>query len=80
MEIYGNIRQKVVIDPIDVLEKLKIRVIEERDWVFKDGDKYYHGFYQSAGSHSNESKREITKEDFEFIQNIENIIKYLRNY
>ena len=76
MEIYADIRQKVIVNPVDVLNKLIKNEIGD-GWVFEKDGKYFLGYFESAGSHSYESSNEITKDTFDYINSLKIAIKYL---
>ena len=78
MEVYGNIRTKVEIDPIDVLESLIEKEIGRRSWVFEKSGKYFIGYEVSAGCHSINEKKEIGKDFYDYIRSLQNIIKYIK--
>lgn len=77
MEVHANIRCKVDVDPKDVIEKLIIEEICPRSWVFKEDDKYYIGYEESAGIHSIECKRETTQETYDYVIALNFILKQL---
>ena len=78
MEIWADLRHKVEVDPIDVLEKIKEEELgSNRDWVCKKENKYYQVTEESAGQHSFDTEEEISKEKYDCIQSIDKIIKYL---
>lgn len=79
MEIYANFRQKVNVNPIDVIEKLIEEEIGFRGWVFIENDRYYRGFEVSAGCHSIDEKKEISKGKYEYIMSLKNCLNYLKN-
>lgn len=68
MKIHASFRHEVVIDPKDVINKLIEEEIGCRNWVFKENDKYYRHFEESAGQHVIDCKEEITKEKYEYIE------------
>ena len=78
MEVYGKIRQKVEINPIDVINKLIENEIGFHGWIFNDNDKYYQGYEQSAGLHSFDEKKEISKEKFDYVLSLQNCLTYLK--
>lgn len=78
MKVYGNFREKIEIDPQDVIEILKtIALGGWRDWVFEKDGKYYHGYKVSAGSHSIDSEEEISIEKYNYIRALECVKDYL---
>ena len=78
MEVHGSIRTKVHIDPLDVLENLKRRVVGDRGWVFTEKGKYYRGFWTGGGTHSWEDKTEIEKEEHDYVVHLDQVIKYVQ--
>ena len=71
MEVFANIRQKVVVDPIEVINKLIEIEIGWRGWVVERDGKYYKGFEQSAGSHSYDKEVEINKDLYDYVKALE---------
>lgn len=67
-EVYANIRQKVWVDPKDVISKLIDKAIGTGNWVFEEDGGYYKGYEQSAGQHSFDEKEAITKDKYEYVQ------------
>lgn len=80
MEVLANLVQKVDVNPIDVIDGLRNKEISWRDWVFEKEGKYYHGFEESAGSHSFSSKEEITKAKYDYIEALEFVKAYIKKY
>lgn len=78
MIVHGNIRSQVEIDPIDVIEKLKDEEIGQGCWVFEKDGKYYRGYEVWGGDHSWDESVEITKEIYEYIQSLNNVLSYLK--
>lgn len=79
MEVYADLRQKVDVNPLDVIQGLINKEINHRDWIFVKDGVYYVGFEESAGQHSFDSEKEITKEKYEYIQALEFIKSYIKN-
>lgn len=78
MEIYGNVRQKVDINPVTVIENLLIREVNSlRETVFEKNGKFYKTATISAGNHSFDDKKEITKERYEYIKALHKVLVYL---
>ncbi len=77
MEIYGNIRRKVDIEPKDVINKLIENEIGWGNWVFEEGGKYYRGYESSAGSHFFTNEEEINKDQYEYILALKQVLQYL---
>jgi len=71
MEIHGEIRQKVHVDPIQVINKLIEEEIGWRGWVVERDGVYYQGHEVSAGSHSFDKENEISKEKYDYIKALE---------
>jgi len=71
MEIHAEIRTKVHVEPIQVINKLIEEEIGWRGWVVERDGKYYRGFEQSAGSHSYDKEVEIDKEFYDYIRALE---------
>ena len=71
MEIHADIRQKVHVNPIEVINKLIEQEIGWRGWVFEKDGKYYRGFEQSAGSHSYDDEVEINKDLYDYVKALE---------
>ena len=44
MEIYANFRQKVTVDPIDVIEKLVESITSHRGWITEEEGKFYKSY------------------------------------
>ena len=78
MEVYADIRTKAQVDPIEVLKNLKERVVGHNGWVFEKDGKYYRGFETGGGTHSWDSEEEITKEEHDYVVNLDFIIKYVQ--
>jgi len=78
MKVYGTIREKVDIDPIDVIEKLIKNEIGE-DWVFEEEGYFFQGFEVRGGNHGWDDKKGITKEFYDHIMNLTNVLNYLKN-
>ena len=77
MEIYANFREKVQINPKDVIIKLIENEIGRYGWVFEKGGKYYRGFEQSAGCHSFNDNEEITQEQYEYVSALQLVLMRL---
>jgi hypothetical protein len=76
MEIYADIRQKVNIDPIDVIQRLINKEITDEGSVFeKDGRYYVELDEYRLGS----SVKETTKEKYEYVRALELILNKLKN-
>lgn len=76
MEIYGNFKQKVNVDPIDVIEELKHQFLGDHlRWVCKNDDKWViegRCYHNSA-----EVIREITDSEKEYFDALKVVRKYL---
>lgn len=79
MKVYGDFRQKVDIDPIDVLEKLIEDETGYERWVFEEDGEYFVGWSESAGPHSYDQKEVITKEKYDQVIRLKASLKYLKN-
>ncbi len=77
MIVFAEITQKVNIAPGDVIQNLIEEELGTAGWIFKENDKYYRGFEQSAGCHSLTDKKEITVEKYEYIQALQLISERL---
>jgi len=77
MKIYANFRQEVNVSPKEFIEELINFEIGWRSWIFMKDDKYYVGSEESAGCHSFDSKEEISKEKYEYVESLKNVLKYL---
>jgi len=75
MEVYGNVRTKVDIDPEDVIKNLIKDEIGFQGWIFEKDGRYYRGFEVSAGVHSFDEEAEITKEKYEYVKALQLILK-----
>lgn len=77
IEVYADIRQKVYVDPVQVLEN--INIIDEGDWIVKKDGKYIQMTEQSAGQHSFDTDvKEVTKEIYDLWKGQQNLINYLK--
>lgn len=75
--VYGNISQKVEVDPIDVLKS--INVISPYSWIIEKDGKYIQMTEESAGQHSFEMEvGEVTKEIFDAFKAKQVLIDYLK--
>jgi hypothetical protein len=81
MEIYARIVQKVQVDPLDVIEKLKTDFLGDyHRWVRQENDKYFIMGEQSAGQHSYDTEiREITKEEKKYFEALDVVERYLKS-
>jgi len=79
IEVYANVRQIVMVDPIEVIEKLISIELNNRDWIFMEDDKYFRGYEVGLGQHSCDEKIEITKKKYEYIDSLTKIEEYLKN-
>ena len=77
MKVYANFREKVDVNPKDVIEELIDIEIGYRNWIFMKNNKYYVGSEKSAGSHSFDTKEEISKEKYEYVESLKNVLKYI---
>lgn len=77
MEIYANVKQNVLINPKDVIQKLIDEEIGYDSWTFEKNDKCFKGFEQSAGCHSYDDEVEITREKYDYIKALQLVLKHL---
>lgn len=68
MEIYVNFRQKVQVNPKEVIGKLIEKEIGCRNWIFEKEGKFYIGSEQSAGCHSIDVEDEITEDRYRYVE------------
>ena len=71
MIVYGTTRQKVEVNPLEVLNELLHKELPFRDWVFEKEGKFYHGWED----HRMEDEKEITKQQYEYIKLLQKVIK-----
>jgi len=71
MEIHAEVRQKVHVNPVDVIDELINQEIGWRGWVVERNGKYYRGQEISAGSHSYDKEHEIGKDIWDYIKALE---------
>jgi hypothetical protein len=71
MEVYAEVRQKVHIEPIQVINGLIEQEIGWRGWVVERDGKYYQGHEVSAGSHSFDKEDEISKDLYDYVKALE---------
>lgn len=75
MEIYANFRQKVTVDPIDVIEKLVESITSHRGWITEEEGK----FYRNWEVHKyRDDKEEITKEQYEYYKALRKVEENLK--
>jgi hypothetical protein len=79
VEIYGEQRVQVKIDPVDVLEKLINDVIGSDSWVTKEEGNYYRLYEVSAGPHSFCKKEDITKEMYDQVIRLQKSVSYVKD-
>ena len=77
MEIYADFRQKVQVNPKDVIENLIEREIDWRNWIFEEDGKFYLGSEQSVGCHYFDVKEEITEERYKYVEALQLVLKRL---
>lgn len=77
MEIYADFRQRVQVNPKNVIEKLIEKEIGSRNWTFEKDGKFYLGSEQSAGCHSFDVKDEITEERYRYVEALKLVLKRL---
>lgn len=79
MKVYANIKQEVIVNPLDIIEELRIKELGDwKSWVFEKEGKYYEGFETGAGSHSWDDEEEISKEKYDYIRALEIIKTYIK--
>jgi hypothetical protein len=80
MEVYADFRQKVQIDPIDVINELIDKAKGGwRNYIFEENGKYYLGWEESCGAHSSDEQEEITKELYDYYRALQAVLAYLKN-
>lgn len=79
MEVYANFRQKVFVNPKDVIEKMIEEEIGWQHWIFEENGKYYVGWEQSAGAHSYDAQEEISKEQYDYVNALKNVLNHLKS-
>lgn len=77
MEIYANFRQKVQVNPKDVIEKLIEKQIGWGNWVFEKDGKFYLGYEQSAGYRSFDEEDGITEDRYRYVEALQLVLKRL---
>lgn len=75
MEIYADIRQKVDINPIDVIQRLIYREITDEGVIFEKDGKYYRSV-EISRVYSEDV--EITKEKYEYVRALELVLETLK--
>jgi hypothetical protein len=71
MEIHADVRQKVHVNPLDVINGLIEEEIGWRGWVVERDGKYYRGHEVSAGSHSFDKENKISKDLYDYVKALE---------
>tara|TARA_R110000796_G_scaffold70936_1_gene160990 strand:+ start:6123 stop:6362 length:240 start_codon:yes stop_codon:yes gene_type:complete len=79
MEIYAHVTHKVNIEPKDVIQKLIEKSIGNNGFLFKEDEKYYRGHAAITGPYSVDTKQEISKQKYQYIEALELILKELKN-
>ena len=79
MEVYANFRQKVDVDPKEVIEGLidKERT-HKRSWFCEEGGDYYEKYDSGYGHYSFDETRGILKEKYEYIKALELVLEKLK--
>ena len=77
MEVYASFKQKVQVNPKEVVQQLMDNEIGWRGWVVERDGNYYRGEEVSAGSHSFDKEIKISKSTFEYIQALGLILQTL---
>jgi len=80
MEIYATYSEKVIIEPLEVIEKLKEEFLgSTRNWVEEKKGKYILMTEESLGSHSSDTEiRTLKKKEWEYYQALITIENFLR--
>jgi len=78
MRVYANTRQKVNVDPQDVISKLIEKEIGTNGWVFSENEKYYRGYERCMGTHSSDDQVEILKERYDYVVALQLVLQYLK--
>lgn len=81
MKISGTKHVSINIEPLEVINKLIEDTVPHRDWfyeyTYKKKTKYYH---MTEGYHNSEHiVREITKDEYEYLENLKKCKKYLES-
>ena len=76
MEVYADFRQKVQINPKDVIEKLIEKEVGS-NWIFEKDGKFYLCYEQSAGCNTFDVEDEITEERYRYVEALQFILKRL---
>ena len=74
MEIYADIRQKVQVNPEDVIKKLIEVEIGWRGWIFEEDGNFYRGFKTGGGSHSWDDKETITEGKYSYVKALQFVL------
>lgn len=77
MEVYADFRQKVQVNPKDVIEKLIESEIGWQNWIFERDGKFYLGSEESAGRHSFDVEEEITEDRYRYVEALLLVLKRL---
>ena len=77
MEIYVDIRQKALVDPETVIQKLISKEIGWQGWIFEVEGEYFKGWEESAG-HSIDMKETISKKQYDYVIALQLVLKNLR--
>lgn len=80
MEVYARITQKVEINPRDVISELLTLSLGGQNQVDEKEGKYYIKYEVSLGTHSGFEKIEISKEQYDYIQALLIVNKYLKTH
>ena len=78
LEIYVDIRQKALVDPETVIQKLISKEIGQYGWIFVEDDEFYKGWEESAGHRSIDMKEVISKEKYDYVVALKFVLKNLR--
>jgi len=76
MEVIGNLKTTIDIDPIDVIDKLRIKAVGGYyAWIEESNGRYFKKYEKYRMEHC----EEISKEKYLYIKNLIDIIDYLKN-
>ena len=78
MKVYADFRQKVEVNPIDVINGLIDGVAGVNGWIIERDGKYYSVCEESAGCHSYENYEEIRQDEYEYYQALKHVLNFLK--
>ena len=79
MEIYVDIRQKALVDPETVIQKLISKEIGQYGWIFEVEGDYFKGWEESAGHRGIDMQEMITKKQYDYVIALQLVLKNLRD-